>query len=62
MDKETFANYGWLVVTVIVVALMIAFASPFGNHVIEEVKTLVGGFDTQAGEAITQMGTDLSWS
>ena len=61
MDKETFSSYGWLVVTVIIVALMIAFATPFGNHIIDAVKDLVGGFDGQADEAVTQMGTDLTW-
>jgi hypothetical protein len=61
MDKETFSSYGWLVVTVIVIGLMIAFATPFGNHIIDQVEALVNGFDGEAAEAVTNMGTAGTW-
>ena len=30
MDKETLSNYGWIVICVLVLAVMIALATPFG--------------------------------
>ena len=33
MDKQTLSNYGWLVILTLVLAVMLAFATPFGNYV-----------------------------
>ncbi len=33
MDKETLSNYGWIVVCVMVLAVMIALATPFGTYI-----------------------------
>ena len=33
MDKQTLSNYGWLVIVTLILAVMIAFATPFGNYV-----------------------------
>ena len=30
MDKETLSNYGWIVICVLVLAVMLALATPFG--------------------------------
>ena len=38
MDKETLSNYGWVVVCVLVLAVMIALATPFGNFVASAVE------------------------
>lgn len=47
MDKETLSNYGWIVICVLVLAVMIALASPFGNFVADAVKSTAQGlFDT----------------
>ena len=32
MDKNTLSNYGWIIVTTIIIALMIILATPFGNY------------------------------
>ena len=32
MDKNTLSNYGWIIVTTIIIALMIVLATPFGNY------------------------------
>lgn len=32
MDKSTLSNYGWIIVTTIIIALMIVLATPFGNY------------------------------
>ena len=33
MDKQTFSSYGAIICVVLVIAIMIAFATPFGNFV-----------------------------
>lgn len=50
MDKETLSNYGWIVICVLVMAVMIALAGPFGNFVAEAVKSTTQGlFDVNQG-------------
>lgn len=47
MDKETLSNYGWIVICILVLAVMIALAGPFGNFVADAVKSTTQGlFDT----------------
>ncbi len=43
MDKETLSNYGWIVICVLVLAVMIALASPFGKFVSNAVKSTTAG-------------------
>lgn len=38
MDKETLSNYGWVVIVVLVLVVMIALATPFGKFIAEAVK------------------------
>ena len=33
MDKSTLSNYGWIVIVTLVLAVMLALASPFGSYV-----------------------------
>ena len=50
MDKETLSNYGWIVICVMVLAVMLAFASPFGNFVANAIKSTTQGlFDVNQG-------------
>ena len=47
MDKETLSNYGWIVICVLVLAVLLALATPFGTFVSDAVKTTTQGlFDT----------------
>lgn len=47
MDKETLSNYGWIVICVLVLSVMIALATPFGNFISTAVKSTTQGlFDT----------------
>lgn len=49
MDKETLSNYGWVVICVLVLVVMIALATPFGKFIAEAVKnTTKGLFDASA--------------
>ena len=43
MDKETLSNYGWIVIAVLVLVVMIALATPFGNFVRDAVKSTTKG-------------------
>ena len=44
MDKETLSNYGWIVICVLVLAVMLALATPFGNFIAEGFKATFLGF------------------
>ena len=33
MDKNTLSNYGWIVIAVLVLVIMIALATPFGEYI-----------------------------
>ena len=47
MDKSTLSNYGWIVIAVLVLAVMIALATPFGSYIKTGVEnTTQGLFDT----------------
>ena len=37
MDKETLSNYGWVVICVLVLVVMIALATPFGIQKLFEI-------------------------
>lgn len=59
MDKETLSNYGWIVICVMVLAVMLAFASPFGNFVAEAIKSTTQGlFDVNQG-ALDSAGIEI---
>ena len=44
MDKETLSNYGWIVICVLVLAVMIALATPFGTFIADGIKSTTQGF------------------
>ena len=44
MDKETLSNYGWIVICTLVLAVMIALATPFGKYVAAGVQNTAQGF------------------
>ncbi len=48
MDKETLSNYGWIVICILVLSVMIALATPFGQFIESGVWSVTEGlFDTQ---------------
>lgn len=48
MDKNTLSNYGWIVIAVLVLSVMIALATPFGKYIKDAVwSTTEGLFDVQ---------------
>ena len=48
MDKNTLSNYGWIVIAVLVLSVMIALATPFGEYIKAGVESTTAGlFDTE---------------
>ena len=41
MDKNTLSEYGWIIIVVIILAILIAFAVPFGNFVVTNINSNV---------------------
>ena len=52
MDKETLSNYGWVVICVLVLVVMIALATPFGNFIANAVKNTTEALFGASKEAI----------
>ena len=43
MDKSTLSNYGWIVIAVLVLSVMIALATPFGEYIQAGVESTTQG-------------------
>ena len=56
MDKETLSNYGWIVICVLVLAVMIALATPFGTFVADAVKSTAQGLFDVNQNALNSTG------
>ena len=56
MDKETLSNYGWIVIAVLVLAIMIALATPFGDYISSAVKSTTAGLFATNQKALNQTG------
>jgi len=56
MDKETLSNYGWIVICVLVLAVMLAFATPFGNFIADAVKSTTQGLFDVNQSALNSTG------
>lgn len=41
MDKETLSHYGWVVIAVMILAIIIALATPFGKYIIDTTEATV---------------------
>ena len=44
MDKETLSNYGWIVIVVIILVILMGLATPFGNYVRDGVTNIMDEF------------------
>ena len=60
MDKETLSNYGWIVICVLVLAVMLALASPFGNFVADAIKSTTKGLFDVSQKAGAIAGLDIA--
>ena len=55
MDKETLSNYGWIVICVLVLAVMLALATPFGTFIADGFKATYTGL-FQTGDSALDVG------
>jgi len=66
MDKETLSNYGWIVICVLVLAVMLALATPFGTFIADGFKATYTGLfqtgDNAMDTALGAVGIDTSTS
>ena len=60
MDKETLSNYGWIVICVLVLAVMIALATPFGSYISDAIKSTSNGLFDVNQEALGAAGITIS--
>ncbi len=56
MDKETLSNYGWIVILVLILAVMIALAGPFGNFIAGAIKSTTAGLFEVNQNALNNTG------
>ena len=56
MDKETLSHYGWVVILVLILAVLLALASPFGNFIAGAIKATTAGFFSVNQSALNSTG------
>lgn len=56
MDKNTLSNYGWIVIAVLVLAVMIALATPFGEYIKAGVESTTAGLFETSEKAMNVVG------
>ena len=61
MDKETLSQYGWVVICVIILAIMITLATPFGNEIKDAVVTAVQKLMDTASSALNGITAETSF-
>ena len=54
MDKQTLSNYGWLVIVTLILAVMLALATPFGTYVGDAVVSIANGYVQASNNAIDE--------
>ena len=59
MDKQTLSNYGWIVICVMFLAVMLAFASPFGKFVAGAVQSTTQGLFDVNQNALDAAGIEI---
>ena len=59
MDKNTLSNYGWIVIAVLVLAVMIALATPFGQYIEQGVRSTTEGLFSTSQNAMNTAFGDL---
>jgi len=60
MDKETLSNYGWIVVLVLILAVMLALATPFGTFIAGAIKSTTAGLFNVNQAALGSAGIDVN--
>ena len=58
MDRQTLANYGWIVTVALILAVMLALATPFGKYVMDGVSSIASGYINTSNEAMSDANKD----
>ncbi len=62
MDKNTLSNYGWIVIAVLVLSVMIALATPFGEYIKAGVESTTAGLFETSEKAMNVVGMSAASS
>lgn len=49
MDKNTLSEWGWIIVVIIIIAILLAFATPFGKFVVASIQNMTDDFTQMVG-------------
>ena len=60
MDKHTLSSYGWIVVLVLILSVLLALCTPFGSFIADGIKAFTGGFISTNNEALDVVNPDDS--
>ena len=60
MDKQTLSNYGWIVICVLVIAVMVALATPFGSFVKTATENTTEGMFNVEQKALSAGGLSIA--
>ena len=58
MDKSTLSNYGWIVIVTLVLAVMLALATPFGTFVGKGASNVIKTFVQSSDNAVDEDNID----
>ena len=56
MDKQTLSNYGWIIICILVLVVMVALATPLGDFIAGGIKSTAKGFFGTKQEAMESAG------
>ena len=59
MDKETLSHYGWIVVLILILSVLLVFATPFGKFVTGAIKAYSDGLFGVNKNAMDAAGIDI---
>lgn len=54
MDKETLSHYGWVVILILILSVMLALTTPFGDYIGNGIVTITRGFKDVADHTIDE--------
>ena len=58
MDKQTLSNYGWVVIVVIILVILMGLASPFGNYIAKGTTNILKSFSNNANIVVDSSAFD----
>ena len=59
MDKNTLSNYGWIVIAVLVLSVMIALSTPFGKYISNGIQSTTRGLINTQHNALGVIGAPV---